>query len=44
LAKKPEWPLKMMEVNVDPYDLDLHDILDNFERLELVDSLLRKAQ
>ncbi len=43
LAKKPEWTLKMMEANVDPYDLDLHDLLDYLERLELVDSLLQKS-
>jgi hypothetical protein len=44
LAKKPKWTLKMMEANVDPYDLDLHDLLDYLERLELVDSLTKKAQ
>jgi hypothetical protein len=26
LAKKTEWTLKMMEANVDPYDLGLHDL------------------
>ena len=44
LAKKPEWTLKMMEANVDPYDLDLHDLLDYLERLELVNSLLQKSK
>jgi hypothetical protein len=44
LAKKPKWTLKMMEANVNPYDLDLHDLLDYLERLELVDSLTKKAQ
>jgi hypothetical protein len=28
LAKKTGWTLKMMEANVDPYDLGLHDLLD----------------
>jgi hypothetical protein len=36
---KNEWTLKMMEANVDPYDLGLHDLLDYLERLEIVDSL-----
>lgn len=31
LAKKPEWTLKMMEANVDPYDLDLSSLLDYLE-------------
>jgi hypothetical protein len=44
LAKKPEWTLKMMEANVDPYDLNLHGILDDLERLGLADSLLKKPQ
>jgi hypothetical protein len=44
LAKKPKWTLKMMEAYVDPYDLDLHDLLDYLEQLELVDSLTKKAQ
>jgi hypothetical protein len=44
LAKKPKGTLKMMEANVDPYDLDLHDLLDYLERLELADSLTKKVQ
>ena len=32
------------KANVDPYDLDLHDLLDYLERLELVDSLLQKSK
>jgi hypothetical protein len=45
LAKKPEWSLKMMEANVDPYDLGLHDLVLNYlERLELVDSLQKHGQ
>jgi hypothetical protein len=43
-AKKPEWTLKMMEANVDPYDLNLHGILDYLERLGLANSLLKKWQ
>jgi hypothetical protein len=42
IAKKPEWTLKMMEANVDPYGLGLHDLLDYLERLELVNSLKNK--
>jgi hypothetical protein len=32
------------EGNVDPYDLNLRDLLDYLERLELFDSLLKKVE
>jgi hypothetical protein len=44
LGKKPKWILKMMEANINPYELDPHYLLDYLEQLELVDSLTKKAQ
>jgi hypothetical protein len=44
LAKKSEWTLKLMEGNVDLYNLNLNHILIYLERLGLVDELLKKAQ
>jgi hypothetical protein len=43
-TKKPKWTLMMMEVNMDPWDLDLPALLHYFERLELVNNLCKKVR
>jgi hypothetical protein len=44
LAKNLNGHSKMIEANVAPYDLGLHDLLDYLERLGLVDSLKTSAK
>jgi hypothetical protein len=34
----------MMEANVDPYNLGLHNLSDCLKRLELVDGIQKQAQ
>jgi hypothetical protein len=42
LAKKPEWTIKMLEGNQDPYDYDLHGLTEYLERLETATSISAK--
>jgi hypothetical protein len=42
LAKKPEWMIKMLEVNQDPYNYDLHGLTEYLERLETATSIIAK--
>jgi hypothetical protein len=42
LAKKPEWSIKMLEADKDPYDYDLHGLSDYLERLETAHNISAK--
>jgi len=42
LAKKPEWTIKMLEANQDPYDYDLHGLTEYLERLETATAIQAK--
>ena len=39
LAKKPEWTIRMLEANQDPYDFDLQELTEYLERLETASSI-----
>ena len=39
LAKKPEWMIRMLEANQDPYDFDLQELAEYLERLKTASSI-----
>jgi hypothetical protein len=42
LAKKPEWTIKMLEANQDPYNYDLHGLMEYHKQLKTVTSISAK--
>ena len=44
IAKKPEWTIKMMEANQDPYNLDQKGLIEHLECSEVVDNIQKDGK